>query len=120
MTFTDFIQEILNSYISENPEKADIYSEQINAIVDFRNDLNGYGAYSYFTLQSGCQKFTGEDANNYGNNGNFIIMEGRDYELGFLLSIKDGLIESLEIYPNDGKNWNGEVKHFHLSKVLHA
>ena len=116
MNLNDLIVEILKSYVSENPEYADIYLDQINGIVRFDNEINGYGAYSNFTLKHDCLRFNGASGNSYGNNGYYVIMEGRKYELGFILAITDGLIEHLEIYPNDGENWDGVVRLFHLSK----
>ena len=116
MTFKEFVVKILESYISENPDYAAIYSDQINGIVSFNNEINGYGAYSHFILKPDCLRFGGAVARGYGANGYFIIMEGREHELGFILAITDGLIDFLEIYPNDGEGWDGMVRPFHLSK----
>ena len=120
MEFTQLVTTILNSYISENPHLSDIYRNQIESIVEFRNEINGYGAYSYFTLKPGFKKFPIEYSNQYGFNEHFIVMEGRRYELGFLLSIADGHLDDLEIYPNDGEAWDGVVRPFFLSKVPRA
>ena len=59
MTFKEFVVKILESYISENPDYAAIYSDQINGIVSFNNEINGYGAYSHFTLKPDCLRFGG-------------------------------------------------------------
>ena len=116
MTFNEFVVRLLESYISENPNDAAIYANQINGIVGFNNEINGYGAYSHFALKPDCLRFSGAAARGYGPNGYFIIMEGQEHALGFVLAINDGLIDVLEIYPNDGEGWDGVVRPFHLSK----
>ena len=114
--FTEFVVRILESYISENPDYSAIYSDQIKGIVSFENEINGYGAYSHFALKPNCLKFSGAAANGYGFNEHFVLMSGREHELGFILAITDGVIDFLEIYPNDGINWDGVVRPFQLSK----
>jgi hypothetical protein len=120
MTFTEFVRAILESYVSENPALAAIYADQIGGIVSFRNEINGYGAYSHFTLKPGCLRFSGDLARGYAKNDYLVEMEGRRHGLGFSLSITDGLIDSLEIYPSDGEGWDGVVRPFQLRKSATA
>lgn len=118
MDFQKLVVDVLRTYPSENMEYADIFLEQINGVLEFRNEINGYGAYCHFTVKPGCRKLPSHLNNTYvPNNYFFLHMMGRKYELGFVLATKDGVIDHLEIYPNDGVSWDGIVRPYKFSKI---
>jgi len=88
MEFTTLVLDILKTYPAENPKYADILVEQISGTLEFRNEVNGYGAYSHFTIQGRCRELPSHLANHYLPNKHFLHMQGRTHPLIFVLNTK--------------------------------
>lgn len=110
MSFRDLVIDLLRTYPLQNSAVASILEEQIQSIDSIGEERNGYGAYANLKISRSARALPGELRSVYLQNTSLIKMEGRRYELQFVLSSdRAGYIDLLEIVPSDAVGWDGVV-----------
>jgi len=92
-------QEAMRLLLDGDDDTLALLREQMKHVVTIRREYTGCGSYAHFTFDSNCPRLLGKPSFVFGD----VVCEvdGVDGGGGFVLFVKDGVLEVLETYSFD-------------------